>query len=137
MMELKCPFESPITSGRARCVNAREVVRRGGSEYDCQDPSAHAQCTKLCARLKTIGLSAFQVEDDLTATPHSVMVKIRGGGLSGLQRLMGGDVASIDDVGALVEQAVARFGGVDALPLETTAADMTGYKLARRTRRRS
>ncbi len=136
-MELKCPFASPITSGRACCAHAHEVVRRGGSEYDCQEPSAHRRCTDLHVRLKAVALSAFQVEDDLTAMPHSVLVKTQGGGLAGLQRLMDGDSASIDDVSLLVEQAVARFGGLDALPVEELAVDMTGYKLERRTRRRS
>ncbi|WP_462321404.1 hypothetical protein [Halochromatium sp.] len=136
-MELKCPFASPITSGRARCVHAREVVRRGGSEYDCQEVAAHERCTELHARLKTVALSAFQVQDDLTEMPHSVLVKIQGGGLTGLQRLMDGDPTSIDDVSLLVEQAIAHYGGLGALPVERLASDITGFKLERRTRRRS
>jgi hypothetical protein len=136
-MELKCPFASAITSGRARCSHAHEVVRRGGSEYDCQNPAAHTRCADLHARLKTVALSAFQVEDDLTSMPHSVLVKIQGGGLSGLQRVMGGDPASIDNISVLVERAIDRFGKVQELPIDDLAADMTGYKLERRTRRRS
>lgn len=136
-MELKCPFASPITSGRAACSLAREVVRRGGSEYDCQTEAAHRRCSALFARLKAAGLAAFEVDDDLTQMPHSVLVKVQGGGLAGLQRRLGGDPGWIDDIDALVERALAHWHGLDAIPTEALAAEMLDYKLARRTRRRS
>ena len=139
-MELKCPFASPITSGRAACSNAREVVRRGGSEYDCAVASAHALCSEVHGRLKAVGLKAFEVEDDLTSMPHSVLVKIQGGGLAGLQRLLGGETGAdgvvIDDVRALVERALAEHDGLEGVPFDQLADDMTGYRLERRTRRR-
>jgi hypothetical protein len=135
-MELKCPFAAPITSGRAACVNAHEVVRRGGSEYDCALAPAHAQCSAIHGRLKSVGLAAFDVEDDLTSMPHSVLVKIQGGGLAGLQRLLGEDAPTIDDVHALVERSLDALGGLDEIPFEQLGDDMTGYKLERRTRRR-
>jgi len=135
-MELKCPFPAPITSGRAACPHAREVVRRGGSEYDCALAPAHSLCSDTCGRLKSVGLAAFGVEDDLTSMPHSVLVKIQGGGLSGLQRLLGEDAPVIDDVHALVERSLDELGGHDAIPFEQLGDDMTGYKLERRTRRR-
>jgi hypothetical protein len=136
-MELKCPFAAPITSGQARCQQAQEVVRRGGSEYDCQAPAAHDRCAQLHARLKAVGLAEFQVEDDLTTMPHSVLVKIQSGGLAGLQRLAGAESAAIEDIEQLVERTMAQFGGLEAVPIDQLAADMTGFKLERRTRRRA
>jgi len=136
-MELKCPFASTITNGRAACSQAREVVRRGGSEYDCQAASRHQRCSTVHAKLKASGLAAFEVDDDLTQMPHSVLVKVQGGGLAGLQRLMGADPSWIADIDRLVEQALAHWGGLNALPTEALTADMLDYKLTRRTRRRS
>jgi hypothetical protein len=46
-MTLKCPFAAPITAGLAACRNAQEVVRRGGSEYDCRNEADHSGCTAL------------------------------------------------------------------------------------------
>ena len=34
--QMKCPFAAPLTKGRFACRHAEEVVRRGGSEYDCR-----------------------------------------------------------------------------------------------------
>jgi hypothetical protein len=137
-MQLKCPFAAPITKGTAACRHAREVVRRGGSEYDCAFEAAHRLCSELFARLKARGLSAFGVEDDLSSMPHSVLVKIQSGGLLGLARIGGrpaGD-GRIEDVSRLVSGVCDRHGGVAHVPVEQLDADMTGFKVGRRSRPR-
>jgi hypothetical protein len=137
-MPLKCPFAAPLTTGVASCRHAQEVVRRGGSEYDCLSEEAHRVCAHLFSRLKERGLSAFGMEDDLTSLPHSALVKIQTGGLLGLARMTGGlqPGGKIEDVAELVDEACARFGGVDCVPAERLEEDMTGFKLQRRARRR-
>lgn len=135
-MENKCPFAAPITSGRAACRFAREVVRRGGSEYDCNEPGAHQRCVDAHAHLKAVGLEAFDVEDDLASMPHSILVKIQSGGLAGLQRLLGEGCGPIEDIDSLVDRGLQHFGGLDSVPFGQLAFDMTEHKLERRTRRR-
>ena len=135
-MQLKCPFAASITARRADCAKATQVVRRGGSEYDCSDAQAHARCTALFARLKPVGLSVFAVEDDLTQMPHSVLVKIQGGGLAGLQRLAGQSAERIADIDTLITHAVDDAGGVDGIAVDALGADMDAYRLERRSRRK-
>jgi hypothetical protein len=136
----KCPFAAPITTGRAACSAAVEVVRRGGSEYDCDRADAHARCLSLFAGLKATGLAAFGVEDDLTQMPHSVLVKIQTGGLSGLRRLLDADAdadAPIADVALLAERVVAAHGGVAQVPFDAVADDLLACRLERRVGRRA
>lgn len=137
-MPMKCPFAAPLTKGQFACSHAEEVVRRGGSEYDCRSASDHPVCTALFERLKAQALPAFGVEDDLTSMPHSVLVKIQSGGLLGLQRLVDepDPEGRIGDIAGLVERAVERYGTVDEVPAAEVEADMTGFRLERRTRRR-
>jgi hypothetical protein len=135
----KCPFAAPITTGRAVCRHATEVVRRGGSEYDCDDAAAHERCSSLFASFKRTGLDAFQVDDDLTQMPHSVLVKIQTGGLTGLRRLLEPATdpdAPVADVSALAAQAADAYGGVEQVPVAALAQDMRACKLERRSRRR-
>lgn len=135
-MASKCPFGAPLTKGLVRCRYAEEVVRRGGSEYDCRSEDHHGLCTGLFDRLKAQALPAFGVEDDLTTMPHSVLVKVQSGGLLGLRRLMGGAADQpIEDVAALVDAALARFGRLEDIPVAEIEGDMTGFKLERRSRR--
>lgn len=151
-MSQKCPFAAPITVGRAGCRHAVEVVRRGGSEYDCASAADRAVCVEVFSALKRQGLEAFGVEDDLSSMPHSVLVKIQTGGLDGLRRLLreapsGGSGAedaresepgSADeaDIAALIKAAADAYGGVSAIPFEKTASDMLACRLERRGRRR-
>jgi hypothetical protein len=137
-MSLKCPFAAPITKGTASCRHAREVVRRGGSEYDCAAEAAHRLCTELFARLKARGLAAFGAEDDLSSMPHSVLVKIQSGGLLGLARIAArpAEDGRVEDVASLVAAACDQHGGVAHVPVEQLDADMTGFKVGRRASRR-
>mgnify|MGYP001039405152 CR=1 FL=1 len=142
-MSLKCPFAAPITAGRAACCNAQEVVRRGGSEYDCLSEADHAACVGLFDRLKAAALPALGVEDDLLSMPHSTLVKIQSGGLLGLARLLGDHVAveaeegaKIADISDLVGRARVRYGNLGLVPCTELTGDMQGYRLDRRGSRR-
>jgi len=137
-MDLKCPFAAPLTKGDFGCRHAKEVVRRGGSEIDCRSAADHERCRELFLGLKRAALPAFEVEDDLTTMPHSVLVKIQYGGLLGLQRLIreGAAPDAIEDVSMLVSEVQASFGALPQVPYERLLDDMTSFRLQRKTRRR-
>ncbi len=131
MEEHKCPFSAPLISHQFGCVHAREVIHRGGAEIACTDAPAHGRCEPLFQHLKAAALPAFGVEDDLLSMPHSVLVKIQYGGLLGLLRLLSGAAVAptqIEDIDALVVNALARFGGLDAVPCVQVVADITAFK---------
>lgn len=136
-MEQKCPFAMPLTKGLATCHNAQEVVRRGGSEFDCRSAADHRVCARVFQGLKSQALPAFGVEDDLTVMPHSVLVKVQSGGLRGLERLLGerGSDTPVPDIAGLVGQAVERFGSPELFPYSKLEKDMLSFNLERRTRR--
>lgn len=131
MEQHKCPFSAPLVSHQFSCTHAQEVIRRGGTEVDCTDASAHTRCEQLFHRLKAAALPAFGVEDDLLSMPHSVLVKIQYGGLLGLQRLLSSAAPAaerIDDIDALVQQAQAKFGSAEAIPCDPLVAEITAFK---------
>ncbi|MGB5475258.1 MAG: hypothetical protein WBQ78_17515 [Gammaproteobacteria bacterium] len=138
MQDLICPFSATLARETFGCIRAERVIRRGGTEFTCRDPASHARCLQLFGQMKDAGLTAFDVEDDLTQIPHSVLVKIQFGGLLGLQRITQATPAEagrIEDIDALVTAAVKRFDTLQAIPCEQLTSDMTGYSLSRRSRR--
>ena len=129
MQEYKCPFSAPLITHQFGCSLAQEVIHRGGTEINCQEQIAHAQCASLFRNLKLVALPAFGVEDDLLSMPHSVQLKIQYGGLLGLQRQQQAapiKEARIEDIHALVVGAASRFG--DEIPCEPFVADITAFK---------
>jgi len=135
-MMQKCPFASAIVLGLAACRHAEQVVRRGGSEYDCRSAPDHAACQDLFDRLKAAALPACGVEDDLTSMPHSILVKVQCGGLQGLVRLMGRAEDRIEDIAGLRAAAADTFGGAEGLPVAELVEDITAFRAERRGRRR-
>ena len=135
MEEHKCAFSNTLVTGQFGCEKGEQVTRRGGPDVVCTSDKAHQQCENLFQRMKQVALPAFGVEDDLLSMPHSVQVKIQFGGLLGLQRLQGGSTdesAVVKNIHGLVDQAIGKHGGLDAIPCQAFVEDMTSYKLKRR-----
>ena len=135
-MMQKCPFASALVTGLASCGQAEQVVRRGGSEYDCRSATDHAACQGLFDRLKAAALPAFGVEDDLTSMPHSVLVKVQCGGLQGLARLAGQESEPIEDIASLRDRVLGEAGGLPGLQVAGLIPDITAFRAERRGRRR-
>lgn len=132
-MENLCPFGSTLVTETCECSHAQQVVRRGGAEIICQDDAAYARCVNLFQHLKQAALPEFDVEDDLTTMPHSVLQKIQFGGLLGLQSLVSGQAAdTISDVASLVDTAETTYPGFEGLPYTELVGFITTYKLKRR-----
>lgn len=135
-MNQQCPFSAALVRELAQCRHGEQVVRRGGSEYDCRSATDHAACQGLFDRLKAAALPAFGVEDDLTAMPHSVLVKVQCGGLLGLARVTGRSGEHIEDIAGLRDAAADTLGGLDGLPVADLVGDITAFRAERRGRRR-
>ena len=132
-MEQICPFGSTLVTEACHCVHAEQVVRRGGAETVCQDEVAYTRCTRLFQQLKDAALPAFEVEDDLTTMPHSVLQKIQFGGLSGLQRLNNSQTTeAIADIASMLDTLETQYSTLDDLPYQELVSVITGYKLKRR-----
>ena len=132
-MENLCPFGSTLVTETCQCSHAEQVVRRGGAEIICQDDAAYACCVNLFQHLKQAALPEFDVEDDLTSMPHSVLQKIQFGGLLGLQSLVIGQaVDTVSDVASLVDVAETKYPGFEGLPYGELVDTITNYKLKRR-----
>ncbi len=135
MQDMICPFSATLARDTFGCTHAEPIIRRGGTEFSCRDSGAHGRCLQLYGKLKDAGLVAFEVADDLTQMPHSILVKIQYGGLLGLQRITlenPPDAGRVADIQALVTAAIACFGSVQAFPCEQLTGGMTAYTLTRR-----
>ena len=136
MADDKCAFNDPILNGGFGCRNASPVARRAGPDIACGSPVDQSRCFALMERLRSAGLPALGYEDDLLSMPHSVLIKVKFGGLFGLRRLIEGAAGEpVQDVCGLLDAAVARYGPVNVLPVAETVEDMKAHAIRRRSRR--
>lgn len=136
MSDLICPFSATLAKNDFACNHAEQIIRRGGAEFACRSTALHAHCTRLFGKLKIAALPAFELEDDLLQVPLGVVQKIQFGGLLGLQRLIvDRPPATVGNIAALVESAMAHYGDIDSIPVAQLVDDITRHRLARRRRR--
>jgi hypothetical protein len=138
MTEDKCPFSTVQAAGLCACEQAREVVRRGGSEFDCESPPSCDTCRSLVTYLYAVGLPTLGFEDDLTTTPKSAYDRVLVGGLQGLRQLL--DPTDRDwqtpNIWPVVAAVHERFGSTDAIPPESVLPAIEACSLRRRRTKR-
>jgi hypothetical protein len=138
MSEYKCPFSPVQASGSCHCRHAQEVVRRGGSEFDCREPAAHSLCTVLVGHLNRAALPALGYEDDLTLTPKSVYERILIGGLQGLGMALDAEdrEPQTADIWTVVAAVRERYPAMDRIPAADFLPAIEACNLRKRHRRR-
>lgn len=134
MADCKCSFVATLIKEDFACGQAQMVTRRAGPDISCMSATASSRCEKLFTRFKQVGLPAFDAEDDLLTTPHSVFTKIQFGGLLGMAQDLTdtSDARRVDNVFQLVEQALQRYNSIDDIECQRYVTAMKQYKIKRR-----
>jgi hypothetical protein len=128
----KCPFRHTLITRDYACEKAQEVTYRDGPGITCTDEAAFQRCTELFEALKAAALPAFEVSDDLTEMPASVISKIQYGGLSALSLQTQENDAAISNINALVVTAMEKYGDVEHLDFDSIVPVIRDYRMRRR-----
>lgn len=136
MHDFKCSFVATLIKEDFSCEMAQMVTRRAGPDIACNSEAASIQCKQLFTALKGIGLPAFDAEDDLLKTPHSIYTKIQFGGLLGLAQDVENtvDLKRVDNIYQLVNQATQRYNSIKDIPLHNYVQNMVEHKTKRKRR---
>ena len=134
MKHYKCAFSGALMGKQFGCQSTLEVTRRDGPSMACTDELMHSKCALLMERMREVAIPQFGFADDLSQMPHSVVMKIQQGGLSGLQKLIRdtNNIESVSNIQPLVIEAEQRYGDFATIPINDFVDDMINYKLRRR-----
>ena len=138
MVDFKCAFNNTLITNQFACEFANPITRRDGPDIGCNSEDAHHRCAALLEHLKQNALPSFDVSDDLLEMPKSVLLKIKYGGLLGLQHLLElglADSTEVSNINFLVDQAVSHYKSIEQIPAQDFLNDITGYQLRRRRSR--
>ncbi|MEA3639346.1 MAG: hypothetical protein VBE63_05315 [Lamprobacter sp.] len=139
--ERYCPFEKSILTNQCACSRAERFCIAEREGVQCKTDEAQARCLSLLALLRGQARFALRTIDGGSALPHAKAMRVQVGGLRGLYLALNPDAEvpkTIDDVDAIVEAAVSRFGHLDNLPFQVIVQQITAYRGRRpfRDRRR-
>ncbi len=136
MSDSKCSFVATLIKQDFSCEMAELVTRRAGPDISCTSDAASTQCARLYEQFKQSGLPAFDAEDDLLTTPHSVFAKIQFGGLLGLARETDSACKSVDNIYKLVDSALQKYQSIENFNYNDYVEHMINYKTSRKSKRK-
>lgn len=117
----RCCFSDAVGTRVAGCTKAVKLTRQYRRTVECTDSRAHGVCAAWLDCVRRASTFALGTHQSPSALPRRAAVKLQGGGLLGM-----GDVieehhqrgARIQDVSALLQRALNRYGSFDDVPLQ-------------------
>jgi len=124
MKKTLCPFSKPIIGGWCQCQHANMDERCAGKMTCLKADRYIAECYELVDLFReksrfVLGLSTN--ENELT---HMQLMKIRCGGLIGMQNILRKNSDQVPDVLVMMQLADERFGSVSAFPFNEIVRDI-------------
>lgn len=135
MDNARCPFEKAILGTQCACEMASRFSVAEQMGVECRSDIARNNCATLLAFMRERARFALKVTDTSAGLPFGKEMKVMLGGLIGLQRQMAtGEVAAVrvQNIHALVQQAQAAYGSLDALPYQEIVKSIAAFQGKRR-----
>ncbi len=137
-----CPYEKSILTNHCACSLARRFCIAEREGVQCGSGAAQSRCLELLERLRREARFALKTVGADAALPHTKALRLQVGGLRGIQSALMPDAPAttrVEDIRTIIEQAIARFGSLDALPFEGIMQQIAAFRGRgrRRERRRS
>jgi hypothetical protein len=136
MDNARCPFEKAILSVQCACEMATRFSIAGQIGVECRSDIARNNCATLLIFMRERARFVLKVTDTSAGLPFGKEMKVMLGGLIGLQRQMAteeeGAVAGVQNIHALVQQAQAAYGSLDALPYQEIVKSIAAFQGKRR-----
>jgi hypothetical protein len=132
-----CAFEKALTNNKARCSYAIHFCLADREGYTCQSEECAAICSQLLQNLRDNSRFSLKLKSVGSALPHNMEIRVQAGGLMGLQKALAMDTAGAGqvDIRGLVDQAVEKFGKLDALPYADIVKSVAQFKGRKRRNR--
>lgn len=113
------------------CQNARTTLLVEREAIDCQSAPASARCAEFRATLRANARFALRAPAD-APWPFGKEIRAQCGGVLGLHAQLGDgdpvDAPGPPDVDRTLENALARFGAIDALPYSEIMRAVVRYE---------
>jgi len=121
-----CPFSKPIIGGWCQCEHANLAERCSG-KMGCKKGTENLQqCYQLVDLLKLKSRFVLGLDDQNRQLTHAQAMKIRCGGIRGMQRVLGFD-DSVADIPWVIERTKACYTSLSNFPFSDIMPDIKAF----------
>ena len=124
-----CVFEKALLSGRCRCAYSQRLNIAEREAMLCQAPSLSLSCAALLTTLRQKASFALKLTQVQAPLPHAKEMKVQCGGLLGLQAVLCSEDEQVDNIAALIHQALGVFGDLEHLPYQSLVHAIHHYQV--------
>jgi len=130
MVADNCPFERAIQTVNFNCSQARKTYIGEKEGVACTNLNARQECRKLVATLKKNARFALRLGSTNSVLTHGQEMKLKCGGLQGLQQCLPEQPAP-NDIFEIISRAQASFESIEQLPYTNIMQAVADYRLRR------
>ena len=103
-----------------------------GCSVTCASLDAFGQCEQFLEHLINAAQFALHYVDGTDSLTHGKLMKVQHGGLLGLQVLMHESEERVSDIHALLNEAIAQYDEIEAIPAELLLPYIKAHQNKRR-----
>ena len=124
---LLCPFSKPIIGHWCACPHARLAERCSGKMACDNAADLRPDCIELVSLLRRHSRFVLGLAEDISPLSHAQSMKIRCGGLLGMQRVLQASAEKLPSVPELIAESRRRYGQLSAFPCNEIARDIREF----------
>ena len=125
--EQLCPFSKPLIGHWCQCEHAVLSDRCSGKMICKQADQYRSACVNLVDAFKHNSKFVLGISSDDVQLTHTQLMKIRCGGLMGMQRLFNQIGDQPPTVLELINQAEQQFGDIENFPFQEIVRDIKAF----------
>jgi len=122
-----CPFSKPILGQWCECEYSRVADRCSGKMICTQAEERRETCLQLVQLLKKNARFTLNLSDTDTQISHAQAMKIKCGGVLGMQRILKPASNQVPSIVDIIDQTRERYGSIDTFPYGEIIRDITGF----------
>jgi hypothetical protein len=122
-----CPFSKPILGQWCACEYARVGDRCSGKMVCTQADERRETCLQLVQLLKKNTRFTLNLSDTDTQINHAQAMKIKCGGLLGMQRILKTNSEDRPSIVDVINQAKERYGSIESFPFGEIIRDISSF----------
>lgn len=141
LTSVRCVFEKALTNNRAKCSLSNHFWLADREGYACNNTESSVKCSELLDKLRENSIFVLKLKTIDGPLPHNMEIRVQVGGLTGLVKQVHNETeASLDkkvteDINAVINKAVERFGSLDKLPYSEIMQSVVKFQGRQRRQR--